>query len=168
MDVTLLDLSRPMLERAAQRVGDATTGTMQTLQNDVREADLGEAKFDIIVAAAVLHHLRTDEEWEAVFAKLYRSLRPGGSIWISDLIEQSHPAVQVMTMRRYGEYLAGLRDEAYRDAVFAYIEKEDTPRPLMYQLDLLRRVGFTAVDVLHKHGCGAAFGGVKPGPGKAR
>jgi tRNA (cmo5U34)-methyltransferase len=38
----------------------------------------------------------------------------------------------------------------------------------MYQLELLRRVGFTDVDVLHKQGCGAAFGGVKPGPDNAR
>lgn len=168
MNITLLDLSRPMLDRAAQRVGGATAGRVETLQADVRDAELGEARFDVVVAAAVLHHLRTDAEWEAVFTKLYRSLRPGGSFWVSDLVEQSHPAVQAMTMRRYGEYLASLRDEVYRDTVFAYIEREDTPRPLMDQLDLMRRVGFTNVDVLHKHGCGAAFGGVKPGGSNAR
>jgi tRNA (cmo5U34)-methyltransferase len=47
--------------------------------------------------------------------------------------------------------------------VFAYIEKEDSPRPLTYQLDLLRRVGFSGVDVVHKNSCFAAFGGVKGG-----
>jgi tRNA (cmo5U34)-methyltransferase len=41
------------------------------------------------------------------------------------------------------------------------VEREDTPRPLVFQLDLLRRVGFTDVDVLHKNGCFAAFGAVK-------
>lgn len=168
MDITLLDLSKPMLDRAAERVGNATAGRVETLQSDIREIAWGEAKFDIVVAAAVLHHLRTDDQWEAVFTKIYRSLRPGGSFWVSDLIEQSHPAVQAMAMRRYGDYLASLRDGTYRDAVFAYIEKEDTPRPLMYQLDLLRRVGFTDVDVLHKHGSFAAFGGIKPGAGNAR
>jgi tRNA (cmo5U34)-methyltransferase len=63
--------------------------------------------------------------------------------------------------RRYGEYLAGLRGEAYRDHVFAYVEKEDTPRPLAFQLDLLRQVGFSQVEVLHKNVCFAAFGAVK-------
>ena len=29
--------------------------------------------------------------------------------------------------------------EQYRDQVFAYVEKEDTPRPLLFQLDLLRQ-----------------------------
>lgn len=161
LNVTLFDLSRPMLDRASRRVSEATPGRVETVQSDVRDIEFGEASFDIIVAAVVLHHLRSDDEWGAVFAKIYRCLKPGGSFWVSDLIEQSHPMVQAMTMRRYGEYLMSLRDAAYRDTVFAYIEKEDTPRSLMYQLDLMRRVGFMDVDVLHKHGCGAAFGGMK-------
>ena len=36
-----------------------------------------------------------------------------------------------------------------------------TPRPLTYQLELMRAIGFSAIDVLHKHGCFAAFGGVR-------
>ena len=63
--------------------------------------------------------------------------------------------------RRYGEFLTQVKDEAYRDQVFAHIEEEDTPRPLTLQLDLLREVGFSQVDVLHKNGCFAAFGAVK-------
>ena len=110
---------------------------------------------------AVLHHLRWDEEWETVFASFFRALRPGGSLWIFDLVEHSIPAVQTIMWERYGEYLTELRDEVYRDHVFAYVEREDSPRPLVYQLDLLRRVGFADVDVLHKNGCFAAFGAVK-------
>jgi tRNA (cmo5U34)-methyltransferase len=33
-----------------------------------------------------------------------------------------------------------------------------------YQLDLLRRVGFSEVDLLHKNSCFAAFGGKKGHP----
>jgi tRNA (cmo5U34)-methyltransferase len=54
-----------------------------------------------------------------------------------------------------------LKDEEYRDHVFAYVEKEDTPRPLVFQLDLLRQVGFSQVEVLHKNVCFAAFGALK-------
>src|SRR5262245_66545549 len=35
LDVTLLDLSRPMLDRAVERVRPATTGTVTTRQGDV-------------------------------------------------------------------------------------------------------------------------------------
>jgi tRNA (cmo5U34)-methyltransferase len=162
LDVTLVDLSRPMLDRAAERLRESSASAVTCLQSDVRELDLGEGRFDLVTAAAVLHHLRSAEEWEAVFTAFFRALRPGGSLWISDLVEHSIPSVQALMWRRYGEYLTGLRDESYRDHVFAYVEKEDTPRPLVFQLDLLRQVGFGAVDVLHKTSTFAAFGAVKP------
>ena len=161
LNVTLVDLSRPMLDRALQRISEATTANVTSIQADIRKLRLGEERFDIILAAAVFHHLRTDAEWHDVFAKCYAALRPGGSLWISDLIEHATPAVQALMWQRYGAYLAGLKDEAYRDHVFAYVAKEDTPRPLLYQIDLLRSVGFSAVEVLHKNGCFAAFGAIK-------
>jgi tRNA (cmo5U34)-methyltransferase len=161
LDATLVDLSRPMLDRATERVGRATTGTVTAIRGDVREVELGEGRFDVILAAAVLHHLRADAEWRAVFGAFHRALRPGGSLWVFDLVESAIPAVQRLMWARYGEYLTGLKDEAYRDHVLAYVEQEDTPRPLAFQLDLLREVGFAQVDVLHKNVCFAAFGGVR-------
>lgn len=161
MDVTLVDLSRPMLDRAVQRVSPATAGAVTPLQGDIRELELGEGSFDVIVAAMVLHHLRTDAEWEAVFRKLHRALRPGGSLWIADQVEHASAPVQSLMWRRWGEYLASLRDEAYREHVFAYVQHEDTPRPLIYQLDLLRSAGFREVELLHKNSVFAAFGGVR-------
>lgn len=160
-DCTLIDLSQPMLQRAVERVRPMTTGNVETIQGDIREILLGEAQFDVIVAAAVLHHLRADSEWTAVFSKLYRALKPGGSLWIADLIEHSSDAIQALMWERYGTYLADLKDATYRDQVFAYIAQEDTPRPLLFQLDLLREVGFSTVEILHKNSCFAAFGGVK-------
>jgi tRNA (cmo5U34)-methyltransferase len=161
LDVTLIDLSQPMLDRARERVGRATTGSVQSLQGDIREVELPDRGFDIVLAAAVLHHLRTDSEWRQVFTAFHRALRPGGSVWVFDLVESSIPAVQQLMWRQYGEYLARLKDEAYRDHVFAYVEKEDTPRPLLFQLDLLRQVGFSQVVILHKNICFAAYGAVK-------
>jgi len=161
LDATLIDLSLPMLERAKERVSRATNGRISTIQADIRAVELPEQQFDIVLAASVLHHMRTDEEWRKVFAAFHRTLRPGGSVWIFDLVESSIPAVGQLMCRRYGEYLIGLRNEAYRDEVFAYVEKEDTPRPLHFQLGLLSQVGFSQIEVLHKNVCFAAFGAVK-------
>ena len=157
IDVTLIDLSQPMLARAAERLGSG----FRTLQGDIRELPLAEESFDIAVGAAVFHHLRGEDEWRSVFGKIYRSLRPGGSFWISDLIFHTTPAVQDLMWARYGEYLVGLKGEDYRQRVFEYVEREDTPRPLMFQIDLLRQSGFREVEVLHKNGCFAAFGAMK-------
>src|SRR4051812_32691770 len=52
VDATLIDLSMPMLERAAERLRAKTTGHVTTIQEDIREIDLGEEKFDVILAAS--------------------------------------------------------------------------------------------------------------------
>jgi tRNA (cmo5U34)-methyltransferase len=161
LDVTLIDLSRPMLDRARERVGAATRGNVTVLQSDIRDANLGEGQFDIIVAGAVLHHLREISEWHSVFAKFHKSLSPGGSIWICDMVEHEIPAIGKLLTDRYGEYLASLKDAAYRDQVFAYVAKEDSPRSLTFQIDLLRDVGFAAVEILHKNAIFAAFGAIR-------
>jgi tRNA (cmo5U34)-methyltransferase len=161
LDATLIDLSQPMLDRARERVGRATAGRITTIQADIREVELLDEEFDLVLAAAVLHHLRADQEWRHVFAAFHRALRPGGSLWVFDLVESSIPAVGRLMRQRYGEYLTRFKDESYRDQVFAYVEKEDTPRPLLFQLDLLHQVGFAQLEVLHKNLCFAAFGAVK-------
>jgi len=163
LDVTLVDLSRPMLDRAVERIRVATKGKITAWQGDVRDLPLGESQFDIIIAASVLHHLREDKEWKAVFAKFHGALRPGGWVWIHDFIEHSDPQVQALMWERYGAYLTQLKDTAYRDHVFAYTTEEDTPRSLVFQLDMLRAAGFSAVEVLHKNNCFAAFGARKEG-----
>ena len=156
LDVTLIDLSQPMLTRAVERLGKG-----RAIQGDIRDIALDPESFDIAVGAAVFHHLRSDEEWRAVFRKVYRSLRAGGSFWISDLIFHSTPAVQELMWARYGEYLTALKGPEYRRLVFEYVDYEDTPRPLLFQLDALREAGFREVEILHKNSCFAAFGGLK-------
>lgn len=163
LDVTLIDLSLPMLQRAVQRIKPATSGSITSMQGDIRTLEVSVEQYDVILAAAVLHHLRDDAEWLAVFQKLYDALTPGGSLWISDLVEHSIAGVQELMWRRYGDYLTTLKDEAYRNYVFAYIEQEDSPRPLMWQLALLQQVGFENVEILHKNSCFAAFGARKAG-----
>ncbi len=160
LNTTIIDLSQPMLDKATERISAQTTGEITAVQGDIRDIELGEAKFDVIMAAAVLHHLRAEAEWRAVFAKFHRALKPGGSIWISDLVTHSTEAVQNVMWLRYGDYLAELKDEEYREHVFAYIEQEDSPRPVLWQLNLLQEVGFN-VEILHKNSVFAAFGGIK-------
>jgi len=162
LDCTLLDLSEPMLKRAKDRVTAVNKGAVHTVQSDIRTAQLPENNYCTIMAAAVLHHLRDDRDWEMVFTKLYRLLKPGGSLWIADFIAQETPAIQqLIYQERFGKYLTGLKDENYRDTVFDYIEKEDSPRSVNYQMKLLEKVGFKKVELLHKNLCFAAFGAMK-------
>src|SRR5436305_13688585 len=94
LDATLIDLSQPMLDRAGERVSRATASRITTVQADIREARLPDGEFDIVLAAALHHHLRADQEWRDVFTALYRALRPGGSLWVFGLAGRSIPAVR--------------------------------------------------------------------------
>lgn len=161
LSVTLVDLSRPMLNRATERLAASGVDRVTAVQGDIREIRLAPASFDLILAAAVLHHLRSPEEWTQVCKKFYTILRPGGSIWISDLVIHDIEGVHQTVWPRYGRYLSDLKDEAYRDHVFAYIDREDSPVSVIFQLDALRKAGFAQVDVLHKNGPFAAIGAVK-------
>jgi tRNA (cmo5U34)-methyltransferase len=72
-------------------------------------------------------------------------------------------AVESLMWQRYGEYLNSAAGDTFRKLVFDCIGKEDSPRPVTYQLDLLRRVGFSHVELLHKNSCFASFGAIKEG-----
>ncbi|HWB52620.1 MAG TPA: class I SAM-dependent methyltransferase [Tepidisphaeraceae bacterium] len=160
--VTLIDLSQPMLDRASERIHAADPHVeIRTMQTDVRQADLAQSEFDIITAAAVLHHLRTDLEWQAVFAKFHAALSPNGSLWVSDIVDHEIPGVRKIAWQRFGEYLEDFKGPEYRQKVFDYIEQEDTPRSLAFQINTLRKVGFSKIEVLHANACFAAYVAIK-------
>lgn len=153
----LVDLSQPMLERARQRVSAAGAESVETYQSDLRVLEFAENRFDCILAGAVLHHLREDGDWRRVFRKLLAWLRPGGRLYVADLVTFDQPEVQALMWRRYGEYLEALGGAGYRDKVFAYIEKEDSPRSLAFQIGVARESGFTNWDVLHRNSVFACY-----------
>ena len=161
LNCDLIDLSRPMLDRAEARIKAESLGRIRTLQEDFRTADLASENYDIVIAAAVLHHLRDDEDWETTFQKLYDITAPGGSVWITDLVTHEAKAVHQLMWNRYSEYLESVGGADYCETVFQYIEQEDSPRPATYQIELLKKSGFSTVEILHKNSCFAAFGAIK-------
>lgn len=158
---TLIDLSKPMLDKAFARVSEMSPHEVIAMQGDLREVNLPVNQYDIILAGAVLHHLRDDADWQNVFAKLFNVLRPGGCLMIADLVRQETDVLNDLIWERYGDYLEKSGGADYRSKVLDYIEKEDSPRSLNYQFDLMKRTGFTSVEILHKNTCFAAYMGIK-------
>jgi tRNA (cmo5U34)-methyltransferase len=161
LECTLVDLSDPMLDKAYERVSEQTNKKVHVVKGDIREVPLKQNHFDIILAGAVLHHLRDDQDWETTFKKIYGLLKPGGCFMISDLITQDTEILNDYTWERYGDYLEELGGEDYRKKVLDYVDKEDSPRSMNYQLDLMKNLGFSKVEILHKNMCFGAFGGIK-------
>lgn len=101
LNCTLVDLSKPMLDKAFERVSQQTNGNVEIVKGDIREVVLAKNHFDIILAGAVLHHLRDDNDWEMTFEKLFKLLRPGGCLMISDLITQDTELLTDFIWERY-------------------------------------------------------------------
>ncbi len=157
----LCDLSSSMLDRAQERLSRELSAEIRTFHGDFRDIDFEAESYDVIIAAAVLHHLRDDADWEFAFEKIHHLLRPGGGFWVTDLVAQETAGVEQLIWKKYGDYLESLGGPDYREEVFRYIAQEDSPRSLTYQIELLRKVGFQTIEILHKNSCFAAFGAIK-------
>lgn len=161
LNCDLLDLCQPMLDKAVERISTINTGRICTFLGDMRTVDLPKNKYDVIFAAAVLHHLREENDWEQMFTRLYSLTAPKGSVWMSDMVFHENDKIQETMWDRYGEYLENIGGREYKEKVFDYVDKEDSPRSVTYQLELLKKVEFWQVELLHKNCCVAAFGAIK-------
>ncbi len=161
VDCTLIDLSANMLAKAEVRVQENISGKVLAIQGDYRDIDLGTNRYDVITAGTTLHHLRNDEEWELVFANVFKALKAGGTFWINDIVLSETDEINQMMLEGW---IGEMRKRHDEDEVKMYLnryESEDTPRTLSYQLDLMKQVGFSETIVLHKHFNFAAFGAIK-------
>jgi tRNA (cmo5U34)-methyltransferase len=154
---TLVDLSESMLSKALERVSEKTKREVKTIQGDIRTVRLKENHFDIILSCAVLHHLRDDKDWESVFIKLYNLLNIGGCLIISDFVTHDNDLLTEYMMRRYISYLEKIENRKYAQEIFNCIEKNDTPRSITYQLDIMKKIGFRNLEILHKNICFGTF-----------
>jgi tRNA (cmo5U34)-methyltransferase len=161
LECHLVDLSQPMLTRAEERIHQIGVASVHSYQGDFRTLPFGDSSFDCILAGAVLHHLRDEKDWQVAFKRFHSWLRPNGRIYVSDLAYFEVPDAQDVMWKRYGEYLESLGGKEFRAKVFAYIDKEDSPRSLPFQLDLLKATGFSNYDILHRNSVFACYFGVK-------
>ncbi len=154
LNTTLVDLSQLMLDRAQQRIAEKSTGTVTTLQSDMRLLNLGREKFDIILAASTLHHLRDQSQWHAMFQKIQIALRPAGSFWIFDLITHDSPAIEALQQERYANYLrtskaAGAEGDAYQKKSSPTSPKK-TPRARYPSNSPSSKTGFQQIETTTK------------------
>jgi tRNA (cmo5U34)-methyltransferase len=76
---------------------------------------------------------------------------------VADLITFDLPDIQELMWERWGAYLKALGGEEFRARTFEYIEREDSPRSLPFQLGLVKAAGFSRCDVLHRNSVFACY-----------
>ena len=80
--VTAVDTSEKMLHKFREKLED--TGKVETLHGDVLDLE-GENLYDGVVSSMTMHHI---PDIDALFATLYRLLKPGGFLAVADLAEE--------------------------------------------------------------------------------
>ncbi len=154
---TLMDLSLPMLKRAQERVSGATSGKVSIIQSDMKSADVKENSIDLIISSMAIHHMRNEAEWRQLFNNFNRWLTRDGVFLNADLVTHKNTQINNLQRQGWGNHLESFQGAEYRDLVLEFSECEDSPTPLLWQMNLLTEVGFKEVDILYKRYCFAIY-----------
>jgi len=157
--ITCVDIAGKMLEIAKNKVG----GDVHCIQADFNRFDFPQA-YDLAVSSLALHHLETDEAKFAFYQKIHAALHPGGMFINADIVLGSDEHLQKIYMAKWEAFmLKNLPAQEDLEKCLSDYYAEDRPAELMTHLHMLRKIGFSAVDVIYKHWnyavyCGKAGG----------
>jgi SAM-dependent methyltransferase len=106
---------------------------------------------DAIVAALALHHLPTRERRLRLLRRCFRALRPGGVLISADCYPASSPRLQTADRRAWLRHLEASYTPAEARAYLRAWAKEDFYVPLIDEIDLLQRAGFSVDIATRRH-----------------
>ena len=118
-----LDMTDEMLELARRNAAEAEVPNVEFLKGHIEDIPLPDASVDVIISNCVIN-LSTDKP--AVFAQMFRVLRPGGRIGVSDVVAEDRltPAERaergdwagcIAGALSRSEYEQGLREAGFTD-----------------------------------------------------
>jgi ubiquinone/menaquinone biosynthesis C-methylase UbiE len=112
-----IDLSREMLKVAKTNVEAARVHDSISLQLvDAKGFPFADKQFDMVISNSVTHHI---PEPLAFFSEVARVVRPGGSIFIRDLMRPETPEALEQLVNTYAGDADPYQQKLYRDSLAA-------------------------------------------------
>lgn len=141
-----VDEDAAMLEAARARLGPALRSA---LHGSFESIDL--PRCDAIVACLALHHVPPDARRTRLFRRLRAALRPGGILVSADCYPATNPRLAAADRAAWIAHLARSYTPRQIRGFFRRWAGEDHYVPLLDELALLRRAGFTPDVVTREH-----------------
>ncbi|WP_199302750.1 class I SAM-dependent methyltransferase [Oscillatoria sp. FACHB-1406] len=159
-EITCVDIAENMLAIARQKLERFPTTRYQVGNFETYDFD---STYDAALSSLALHHLKTDEDKQQFYQKIYDNLNPGGVFYNADVVLASSDRLQQMYMNRWKDFMKKqvCQEEIENKWIPKYYE-EDRPAILCHQLSWLEAIGFKEVDIIWKYYNFAVYGGRKP------
>jgi len=89
-DITAIDLSKPMLEKAEERVQELGLTNVKLMHMDAGAMDFADSSFDIVIAAYVVTAV---PDYRKLMKEMIRVSRPGGRLILLNHFTQDSPII---------------------------------------------------------------------------
>jgi len=159
IDITLIDLSDEMLEIARQRLRDFPNVTY--IIADYLNYPY-EGSYDMVVSSLSIHHLDSSEK-KQLFGKVYELLKPGGIFINADQV--LGPDLRMDTFYK-GEWRVAINNSGLSYEELDQADQRtrlDKMSTLEEHIELMKKAGFSSIDVVYKAYSFAVMFGRKPG-----
>ena len=140
-NVTGIDLSEAMLKSLKEKFPNKSINLVLGSYFDV---PFGENKYDAAVSVESLHHFPAEQK-ETLYRKLFSALKENGSFILTDYFAESEELE-----KEYFRNLKQLKEEQGLSGNEFY--HYDTPLTVDHEMQVLRRAGFSDVQILKEWG----------------
>jgi tRNA (cmo5U34)-methyltransferase len=163
VNAVLLDFSPNMLA-AVDQVLQAFPGRYRTVAGDFATADLGTARYAAVISSFAIHHLRSADQYLALYRKIRAALTSPGIFVCIDVVAGATDELSLRNEDEWRAYLAGQGfPPAEVDRILSNYHVEDSPESVPVHLSLLREAGCSAADVIWKKANFAVYTGIANG-----